>query len=133
MKNKLYEVLLNILENDNKGEFISVLRKVLASSRIDLKCFMDANFTEPLSVAEFAKLSCRSERQFNRDFKLLFKESPALWIKNRRLEFAHQQLANTDQSISDICYECGFRNYSNFIQNFRRRYNITPKKLRADN
>lgn len=133
MKNKLYEILLNVIESDSEKKFISILRKVLASPKIDLKNFMDDHYTLPLSIAEFSKLACRSERQFNRDFKALFNESPNNWIKNRRLEFAHQQLLNTNQTISDICYDCGFRNYSNFIQNFRRKYSITPKKLRAEN
>lgn len=132
MKNKLYEILLNVIESDSEKKILSLLRKVLASPKIDLKNFMDDNYNLPLSVAEFSKLACRSERQFNRDFKTLFNESPNSWIKNRRLEFSYQQLLNTNKSISDICYDSGFKNYSNFIQNFRRKYDITPKKLRAE-
>lgn len=131
MRNKLYEILFNILEQDSDHQFISILKKVLISPKIDLKNFMSENFTKPLSITEFAELSCRSVRQFNRDFNNLLNESPNRWIKNRRLEYAHQLLNNTNRSISDICYDCGFKNYSNFIQNFRQKYNITPKRLRA--
>lgn len=133
MKAKLYEILLHVLENDSKGEFLSVLKHVLSSPKIDLRHYMEANFKRPLTVSEFAQLSCRSTRQFNRDFKELYGESPQKWIRNRRLELAYQLLNMSEQSISDICYDSGFRNYSNFIQLFRQKFNITPKKLRAEN
>lgn len=133
MKMKLHEILFNVLENDRENKFISALNRVLNSSKIDIRHFMDKNYKQPLTVSEFAQLACRSVRQFNRDFQEIYKETPQKWIRNRRLEFAHQLLHNTEQSISDICFDSGFNNYSNFIQLFRQKYSITPKKLRAQN
>ncbi len=129
MKMKLHEILLNMVEQDSSGRFYSSLKQVCSAEPRDLRSFMKENVTRPLTVAEFANLTCRSSRQFSRDFREIFKEIPSKWIRKKRLEYAHNQIHVTGKSLSDICCDAGFQNYSNFIQLFRQQYNITPKQL----
>ncbi len=133
MKNKLYEILFNILEQESSNQFLTLLKSIVNSPKHDLREFMSLNYREPLSVTEFAQLSCRSSRQFTRDFREVFNDTPSNWIREQRLEYAHHLLQSSTQSVTEISYESGFRNYSNFIQLFRKKYAITPKQLKAHN
>lgn len=129
LKMKLHEILLNILESDPEKRILSALSRAISSPKSDLRLFMEKHFADPLTVTEFAQLSCRSSRQFSRDFSSVFKTTPREWILTKRLELAHSLIYSSDKSVTDICHESGFQNYSNFIQQFRKKYDITPKKL----
>jgi AraC-like DNA-binding protein len=133
MKTKLHEILLNVLENDSCGQLHAALAAAVSAPKAQLRHFMQSNFTRPLSVAEFARLSCRSPRQFGRDFRMVFNQTPAAWILDKRLEFAHHLLCASPLTLTEICYSSGFCSYSHFIQQFRRKYAITPKRLQAQN
>lgn len=125
---KCRELLLTILESDSENRFLSALKKAVTTQK-DLHRVMTENFFRPLTVSEFAQLASRSSRQFSRDFKNLFGMTPRDWLTKKRLELAHSLIHTTDKSISEICYDSGFRNYSNFIQLFRKQYSITPKQM----
>ncbi|MDD4590103.1 MAG: helix-turn-helix domain-containing protein, partial [Parabacteroides sp.] len=41
-------------------------------------------------------------------------------------------LVDTTNSISEICYECGFNNLSNFNRIFKKRKECSPKEFREN-
>lgn len=129
LKMKLHEILLNILESDSEKRVLSSLVRAVSSPKSDLRNFMETHFADPLTVTEFAQLCCRSPRQFNRDFSTVFHTTPREWLHAKRLELAHSLLCTSDKSVTEICHQSGFQNYSNFIQQFRKRFSITQKKL----
>jgi hypothetical protein len=51
-------------------------------------------------------------------------------MNNLRVAKACDLLANTALSASEICYDCGFNNKSNFIRIFTKRKNMTPIEYR---
>jgi AraC-like DNA-binding protein len=40
-------------------------------------------------------------------------------------------LVDSSKNISEICYECGFNNLSNFNRTFKMKRNYTPRDFRA--
>ena len=40
-------------------------------------------------------------------------------------------LANTDMSVTDVCFSCGFESFSNFMRTFKARVGSTPLGFRA--
>ena len=40
-------------------------------------------------------------------------------------------LVDTNKSISEICYDCGFNNLSNFNRIFKSRKGSTPREFRS--
>lgn len=52
------------------------------------------------------------------------------YIAERRLELARTLLVDPEYSINHICREVGFRSPSYFIQQFRKKYNVTPNQYR---
>jgi AraC-like DNA-binding protein len=48
-----------------------------------------------------------------------------------RLGYAARMLVDTSKNISEICYECGFNNISNFNRTFKSKRKYTPRDFRA--
>ena len=72
------------------------------------------NLYEDLSVDNLAMLTNLSTSSFKRKFKEVFDDSPAHYIKTKRLEKAADLLVVSNQRITDICYECGFSDIGHF-------------------
>ena len=82
---------------------------------------------KPLTLNELARLSGRSLSAFKRDFQHEFKTSPALWIKQQRLEHADFLLRTTEKNVSEISAEIGYESVSHFIKSYKEKYGFTPK------
>lgn len=56
------------------------------------------------------------------------------WVLAERLEACRRALENTmlaRQSISEIAFDCGFRELSHFSKAFKMRYGVSPRSYRA--
>ena len=125
---KLQELLLHILEIDVSGQFKSILFSLYKGEKVDLEYLMQSYYLKLLSLEELSRLSGRSLSAFKRDFQEKFNTSPALWIKNKRLEYAGLQLENTDKNVSEISMEIGYESISHFIKAFKEKFGNTPGK-----
>lgn len=52
------------------------------------------------------------------------------YLADIRLRNAMQMLHDSELSVSEICYECGYRNLSHFLRSFKQKFGITPKTYR---
>lgn len=125
---KLHELLLHILEIDVSEQFKNILFSLYKGEKVDLDYLMQSYYLKPLSLDELSKLSGRSLSAFKRDFQEKFDTSPALWIKNKRLEYAGLQLENTHKNVSEISMEIGYESVSHFIKAFKEKFGKTPGK-----
>ena len=125
---KLHELLLHILEIDVSGQFKNILFSLYKGEKVDLDYLMQSYYLKPLSLDELSRLSGRSLSAFKRDFQEKFEISPALWIKNKRLEYAGLQLENTHKNVSEISMEIGYESVSHFIKAFKEKFGKTPGK-----
>ena len=123
---KLQELLLHILEIDISGQFKSILFSLYKGEKVDLEYLMKSYYLKLLSLEELSRLSGRSLSAFKRDFQEKFNTSPALWIKNKRLEYAGLQLENTNKNVSEISMEIGYESISHFIKAFKEKFGKTP-------
>jgi AraC family transcriptional regulator, exoenzyme S synthesis regulatory protein ExsA len=129
---KLFE-LLHLIHHaypDTK-QLPSILANLDNKERRSLREFMQANFHKPLGIADYAYLTGRSVSTFTRDFKTKFEGvAPKQWLIERRLEKAHQLLAqHTLRNISEVAWESGYEDVPHFIKAFHRQYGITPKQF----
>ncbi|WP_448633440.1 helix-turn-helix domain-containing protein [Pedobacter panaciterrae] len=63
-----------------------------------------------------------------KDHKKTFIET----VTDYRINYAIQQLVNSDKSISDICFENGFGDLSHFYKLFKRKMKLSPLKYRKE-
>ena len=52
------------------------------------------------------------------------------YIMQFRLKKAGEELENADKSVSEIAFDCGFRNLSNFNRHFKEYFGVVPKDFR---
>ena len=92
--------------------------------------YLNENFHNHISLTEVAKLTNMAESAFSRFFKtrtgMTFIDS----LTEIRLGHASRMLIDTTQSISEIAYECGFNNISNFNRIFKKKKGCTPKEFK---
>ncbi len=88
------------------------------------------NFHRPVSLSEVARLTNMTETAFSRFFKLRTGMTFIDSLTEIRLGHASRMLIETTQTISEIAYDCGFNNISNFNRIFKKKKGCTPKELR---
>ncbi len=82
------------------------------------------NFSAEITLEQVAKVAHISPQSFCRYFKSRIKKTFSKFLIEIRIGHACKLLAETNKSIADICYECGYNNFSNFNRHFK---NITQK------
>lgn len=85
---------------------------------------------EPLSVDDIAARVNTSVRQLERLFQAHFGRSPLSYFRKIRLKYGRWLLVNTDRSITDIAYECGFSDSSHFSRWFKSAFGQSPAAAR---
>lgn len=101
------------------------------SRRIKKVCnYIEENLSQKITLSDAAKLAHMSDSAFSHFFKRQTSISFITYVNNLRVAKACDLLANTALSASEICYECGFNNKSNFIRLFSKRKNMTPIEYR---
>ncbi|MEM9829036.1 MAG: AraC family transcriptional regulator [Bacteroidota bacterium] len=116
------------------SEAISSVFSVIKSERKatqNIRQFMEEHYDKPLSVADYAYLTGRSESSFRREFKTRFGTTPRQWIIRQRLEKAHDLLENTPKDVTQVALEVGYENISHFISEYKKQYGHTPKQRPA--
>ena len=68
---------------------------------------------------------------FSRYFRQCTGRTLSNYIIDIRLGAAARLLVDTNRNISEICYECGFNNLSNFNRTFKAHRGNTPREFRA--
>lgn len=128
---KFREMLLNICVERNNEDIRNVLYTLSQNLEGAIERVMEEQFMYNLKIDEYARLCGRSVSSFKREFKKIYNITPGKWLLSRRLKLATEYMMNTDLSIQQICYECGFESDSHFIRSFKSHYNITPRQWRV--
>ena len=89
------------------------------------------NFTRDLCETELATLSRQSVSSFSRAFRRHTGMVFVQYVNSLRIELACQHLSQADLTVTDICYEVGFNNVSNFNRQFLAAKGMPPSKFRS--
>ncbi len=92
---------------------------------------MDRAFAQPLDVQALARMAHVSPAHFSRQFRSTFGESPHRYLQRRRVERAMELLRETDQPVTEICFDVGFGSLGTFSRTFRTVVGESPSAYRA--
>ncbi len=99
----------------------------------DAMKYIAENYSEEITLAEISKRCAMSRSRFSRLFKNVtgfgFKE----YLNSVRIKHANQYLLDTDMSVCEIAYACGFNDSNYFSTSFRRANGMPPLKFRKEN
>lgn len=127
---KFKELVLSLLANPVNGIFRTYVNGLENDTAISLRQVMQDNFSFNLTLADYAKLSCRSVSSFKREFRKHFKESPARWVTKKRMDMARELLENTSLPVTEVSMECGFESPAHFSRVFRKNTGLAPLQFR---
>ena len=96
-----------------------------------VKQYINDNYARPLMLSDLAGLVGMSPVAFSRFFRQRTGRTLSDYIVDIRLGYAARMLVDSTKNISEICYECGFNNLSNFNRTFKAKRNYTPRDFRA--
>jgi len=153
--NNIKERILKLSESQNFDSLLDLLsilydlsisrnQKVLAtpsylgqfntakSRRIEkVNEYIQENLYQNIKIKEVAELVNMSETAFSHFFKKRTQRSFSDYITDLKVGNAARHLIETEKNISEICYECGFNNISNFNRIFKKKLGLTPSDFRS--
>lgn len=88
--------------------------------------FIHSNYQEDISVNDIAEAASVSRSECFRCFKEIIGKTPFEYLGGYRLSRAADMLINTDRSMADICFSCGFKSASYFGKLFRENCGVSP-------
>ena len=92
--------------------------------------YVFSNHAGSVKMSEAAALVGMSEPTFSKYFKRATGQNFSDLVRKLRLAHARRLLEHSDKAISDICYEVGFSNLSNFNRHFLKDAGVTPREYR---
>ena len=126
----LFTNFLQILKMVNQGYVRpAVEQPKIKTPKIikDVIEYINRHFHEAITLEQMAKHFSISKSHLSSYFRKYIGVSPYEYLLNVRLEQAKRLLTHGG-SITDVCYACGFSDYSHFIQFFKKRTGMTPHK-----
>lgn len=116
-----------ILENGNIYEHINLVQREKINR---IQAFIVDHFQENIGIEEAAALINMTAFGFCKYFKGVTRRTFMETVINYRIEYAINQLLRTDHSITEIAFESGFNDLSNFFKTFQRKKNMSPLQYR---
>ena len=135
MAQELISILYELSKFDDAHELSSsTFAKVDVSSEsrrvLKVKDFINTHISDALRLEQLADLVGMTPTSFSRFFKLRTGKNLSEYIIDIRLGLAARRLVDTADSVSEICWSCGFNNLSNFNRLFRSRKGCNPTEFR---
>ena len=93
---------------------------------------INTHYKEEIRLEELANIIGMTPVALSRFFKLRTGKTVSDYIIDIRLGNATRLLVDTTNSITEICYDCGFNNLSNFNRIFKKRKECSPKEFREN-
>jgi AraC-like DNA-binding protein len=90
------------------------------------------NIQKGIVLKDAAAIVFMEPGSFCRYFKKKTNQTFMDFVKNVRIGIAAKLLAETDKQITQICYECGYKNLANFNLYFKGIMKKTPSEYRKD-
>ncbi len=127
--------LLDLLANTEEVQEISPVLapqgQAVPPDRISKACeHIQAHLAEPIYVADLATMVGLGRSAFSRLFKRSTGRSVPQYVNELRIGRACQLLVETDLTVSQIAYDCGFVSPAHFQRQFREHQACTPLSYR---
>lgn len=88
------------------------------------------NFTEKILLEDVAAIAHMTPSAFCKYFKSKTNKTFTYFVNEIRIGYACELLMNKELDISNVCFSCGFNNFTSFNKNFRDFTKHTPSEYR---
>lgn len=119
---ELNRVVLSSAREDEKGSSSSQLISNILE-------YISTHYNEDLSLEDLASRFFVSKYHLSHEFSKAVGSGVYRYIMLKRLSVA-KQLLFENVSAGEVCFKCGFKDYTNFYRAFKAEYGISPREIK---
>ena len=93
--------------------------------------YLAENLTQPVSIDALAARFYVSKYHMMRRFKAETGYTIHSYLTSKRLMLARERIA-AGQPATEVCFACGFRDYSTFARAYRKLFSEPPRAVRSE-
>jgi AraC-like DNA-binding protein len=121
----IFLILSDVFKNNkNKIKKVSYVEEICN--------YINLNYSKDISVSQIANDFSLNKNHLIRLFKKEIMITPNQYIMNTRLFYSRLMLIQTELSIKDIGFSCGFNTTSYFIKCFKDKYGVSPLTYKTE-
>ncbi|WP_341214743.1 AraC family transcriptional regulator [uncultured Wocania sp.] len=124
--------ILNLLANHQEYKllssmgFVNSFKKTGRTNLAEVYEYIIKNFKNRITLEDVANIACMNPTAFSRVFKRVNRKTFSEYLNEVRIGYACKLLMEEKYNISEICFESGFNNISNFNRQFKKTTNYSP-------
>jgi AraC family transcriptional regulator len=119
-----------VRQTSDRPESSASVRSADRRRAVDAAVWIDAHAHQPITLERAARQSGLSPFHFLRQFAKVLGVTPHQYLVRSRLRRAARLLADDTRPVTDVAYESGFADLSNFVRTFRRAAGVSPRRFR---
>jgi AraC-like DNA-binding protein len=96
----------------------------------DVVAYIQKNYAEQMKLERLARMGGMSVTQLERHIQRIFQLTPKQLIIKVRIEAAIRLLLESERSVADIAYACGYADHSAFSRQFKTVVGLSPMDYR---
>lgn len=130
--------VLNVMARSDEYIILNATKATIEINQQDkerIKIIYDhvrENFQKELPLDEIAEMTNMTVPSFCRYFKKQTSKTFTQFVNEFKVIHACKLLSETGRTVADICYECGFNNFSHFNKQFKIVTGKNPTDYRAE-
>ena len=125
---KIIKLLILIFDQFNEKNTI----KEMPETPSTIKRFVDENYHRNIKVEEIGKKIGINQNTIRKAFKAQYNITVSDYIAELRMLKAKKLIINKELMIKEIAIECGYEYVQNFTRAFKKKFGISPEKLRNE-
>lgn len=130
---KIKELILLLLHTEAAETILELYSFLFTPQKANISDVIESHLYANLSLEQMAFLAGQSLSTFKRKFKKHFNDTPANYIRNKRMKKAGDLLKHSSLTISEISFQVGYEDSSYFSRLFQQKFKILPSEYRKAN
>ncbi|MDH6251436.1 AraC-like DNA-binding protein [Chryseobacterium sp. H1D6B] len=125
---KIIKLLMLVFEQFNEKNTVENVSKTPSI----IKKYVDENYHKNIKVEEIGKIIGINQNTIRKEFKAQYHLTITDYISELRMLKAKKLIINKEMMIKEISIECGYEYVQNFTRAFKKKFGVSPEKLRNE-
>ncbi len=128
---KIRELFILLANSDEFDTLQQVIESLFGEVDFNFRKIIEQHYYSNLKLDALAHLCMMSLSTFKRKFQTEFGQPPHQFLAQKKLARAMELIKNTPMQMVEIAEKCGFPEYSNFSNAFKKTYKQSPSHFRS--